>query len=454
MSRFLMRVALSAGICLAFAGATPAGEEEIAVRPLRSADQDEILKALDQRTEFDFQKRPLRELVDYLKHKHKVEARLDSKAIGDAGVGTDTPVTLSLKNVSLRSALRFMLMQIDLTYLVRDGCVLITSRTEAENRLISTFYQVPDLIAGDMVLLAAPPTGDGTNDLQDAGRALGAEQKPIPEANAFRGLIDLITSAIAPTSWNEVGGSGSIVVSRRSQAIGIGQTDEVHEEIVALLVALRRVRDEQIAAMKATDAGFPAKSAPRARGKEDRTEEALLEKGDLVFTKLPLIEALHRLSDECEVPLYIDHKAFADAGKSTDTQVTYAFKGLSYKTALTLMLDKLDLAHSIRQDVLLITSKSAAETLLTVKVYPVFNLLVRQPDAPADRPALDFGPLIDDITSNIAPTSWDEVGGPGAIKEFRNSGALVISQTAAIHEKIAEHLEAMGQARAAQRAGR
>ncbi|HVX11887.1 MAG TPA: DUF1598 domain-containing protein [Pirellulales bacterium] len=32
----------------------------------------------------------------------------------------------------------------------------------------------------------------------------------------------------------------------------------------------------------------------------------------------------------------------------------------------------------------------------------------------------DFGQLIDLITSTVAPTSWDEVGGPGAIKEYRN----------------------------------
>ncbi|HQU43000.1 MAG TPA: hypothetical protein PK867_09315, partial [Pirellulales bacterium] len=32
----------------------------------------------------------------------------------------------------------------------------------------------------------------------------------------------------------------------------------------------------------------------------------------------------------------------------------------------------------------------------------------------------DFSSLIELITSTVAPTTWDEVGGPGAIKEYRN----------------------------------
>ena len=39
---------------------------------------------------------------------HKIEIQLDTKALGDVSIGTDTPVTKNLKGVSLRSALRMM----------------------------------------------------------------------------------------------------------------------------------------------------------------------------------------------------------------------------------------------------------------------------------------------------------------------------------------------------------
>ncbi len=53
----------------------------------------------------------------------------------------------------------------------------------------------------------------------------------------------------------------------------------------------------------------------------------------------------------------------------------------------------------------------------------------------------DFGSLIDLITSTIQPTTWDEVGGPGSIKEFATNLSLVISQTQDVHEEIVDLLE-------------
>ena len=53
----------------------------------------------------------------------------------------------------------------------------------------------------------------------------------------------------------------------------------------------------------------------------------------------------------------------------------------------------------------------------------------------------DFDPLIDLITTTIAPESWTDVGGPGAIREFASNLSLVVSQTQDVHEQIADLLE-------------
>jgi general secretion pathway protein D len=53
----------------------------------------------------------------------------------------------------------------------------------------------------------------------------------------------------------------------------------------------------------------------------------------------------------------------------------------------------------------------------------------------------DFQTLIDLITTTIAPDSWEEVGGAGAIQEFPINLSLVISQTQDVHEQIADLLE-------------
>ncbi|NBW86779.1 MAG: hypothetical protein EBR23_08145, partial [Planctomycetia bacterium] len=53
----------------------------------------------------------------------------------------------------------------------------------------------------------------------------------------------------------------------------------------------------------------------------------------------------------------------------------------------------------------------------------------------------DFQSLIDLIQSTIAPTTWDVVGGNGAIKPFETNLSLVVNQTQEVHEKLADLLE-------------
>ena len=55
-------------------------------------------------------------------------------ALEEIGVGTDEPVTINLHNVSLRSALRLMLKKLQLTYIIQDEVLMITTPEEAEKQ--------------------------------------------------------------------------------------------------------------------------------------------------------------------------------------------------------------------------------------------------------------------------------------------------------------------------------
>ena len=55
-------------------------------------------------------------------------------------------VTVSLSGVTLRSALKLMLKEIDLTYVIRDEVLKITTPEEAENELLTKVYPVADLV--------------------------------------------------------------------------------------------------------------------------------------------------------------------------------------------------------------------------------------------------------------------------------------------------------------------
>src|SRR6186997_763774 len=100
-----------------------------------------IREALDQVTDFEFTEKPFYGVFDDLKQRHGIEIQLDSRALDDASIPRDTPVTRSIKGVTLRSALNLLLDDLDLTYVVKNGVLMITTTTEAQ-KLQSTPFSL------------------------------------------------------------------------------------------------------------------------------------------------------------------------------------------------------------------------------------------------------------------------------------------------------------------------
>ncbi|MDP6445944.1 MAG: hypothetical protein QF805_19300, partial [Pirellulaceae bacterium] len=105
-----------------------------------------IFTALDEDTTLEFIEQPLNEVIDYLADLHRIPIVIDTKALDDVGIGTDTPVTRNLRGISLRSALRLMLKELELTYIIRDEVLQITTPEEAELQLVTKVYPVGDLV--------------------------------------------------------------------------------------------------------------------------------------------------------------------------------------------------------------------------------------------------------------------------------------------------------------------
>ena len=82
----------------------------------RSPAEKKIEEALKQPTQIEFVETPLKDVVDYLKDLHHIEIQLDSAALKEAGVDESTPVTKNLKGISLRSALKLLLDELQLKY--------------------------------------------------------------------------------------------------------------------------------------------------------------------------------------------------------------------------------------------------------------------------------------------------------------------------------------------------
>jgi hypothetical protein len=176
--------------------------------PLPIGNEKKIADELEKSTNMDFQETPLTGVVDYLKNLHQIEIQLDSKALRDAGVDPETQLTKTLKDISLRSALRLLLAPHELTTIIEDEVLLITTTEKASTCLVTRAYPVGDLV----------------------------------ESDKYGDLINALTETVKPLTWEEGGGEGRLSTMKSLKSLVISQTQEVHDEILRLLRALRTVR--------------------------------------------------------------------------------------------------------------------------------------------------------------------------------------------------------------------
>lgn len=163
----------------------------------------------------------LSQVVATLQDDYQIPIQLDVPALEDAGIGPDEPVSINLRNISLRSALRLLLKQVQLTYVIQDEVLIITTPEEAESHLIVCVYDVRDLRGKNQP--GSPPP-------QPLGASAWADYDP---------LMGVITSCVSTETWAENGGGEAEIRSLKPGLMVISQTQAVHDEIRGLLASIR-----------------------------------------------------------------------------------------------------------------------------------------------------------------------------------------------------------------------
>ncbi|MBL8827768.1 MAG: hypothetical protein JNM18_12385 [Planctomycetaceae bacterium] len=162
----------------------------------------------------------LQDLPKYFGTFVKLPIELDTKALGDAGVPLDAALHVTGGRFSLAAALTACLRPYELTWLVQDDVIQITTRAAADDIAANgetRVYPVADLV--------------------------GHKWSPaVPGCYAdFDSLEEVIYGTVAPTTWGNVGGQASDI-RLFDGCLVINQSWSVHEEIGLLLTALRRAK--------------------------------------------------------------------------------------------------------------------------------------------------------------------------------------------------------------------
>ncbi len=413
--------------------------------------EQEIFMWLTQSADLDFVDAPLSEVLHTIGENQRINVWIDERSLDDEGIRSDEPSTVHVTGISLGAALKMVLAPQRLTFVVDNDVLEITTQIAAEENIRGRMY---DLRRVSLV-------GD------------------------YDTVCELIAIVVAPETWEF---SGPCPVINLPGVIGFPQTEDVHHEIAQLLLDIERIRTTPRLQRPA------AAPLNRDRRAKQRIDQILARPVSLKYENRPLTDVMNAIARECQIPLWIDQWALSDENVSPVMHISADIENVSLKDALETLLKPQKLAAVYNHEMLYITTDIVANEILTPRVYDAVDLLdiyapgwvaqrerqlqtlqkimlrrkrlMRQqlpgqgffqiaPEgwyAMGDEETAALAPtsadkylehLVNDIETNIAPKSWDSVGGPGTIMEFED--ALVVRQTEAVHEQIADWLKKLRQ---------
>jgi len=218
---------------------------------------------------------------------------------------------------------------------------------------------------------------------------------------------------------------------------------------------------QDTAPVKKTDSNSIKLSQPLREGMS--LEERLEAKASFLGKGVSLDTFARELEQALENRVVIATRKFDEENGNNPLLLSYKLKEVRVKSALKHVLSEFGLTYLLRDNTLRITTVEDAASQLETRIYD-FRDLMKLPSAinkpqevvrevPATGGGFGGGPrmhifnptigrdgnyeigdLFIVITTCAEPDSWDDVGGPGSISEFK--GLAIISQTQAGHEKV------------------
>ncbi len=209
-------------------------------RPVPSSDdprKQEILNRLSgMKIDLDFADTPLADVLDFIRDFAQINLVMDPH-VAEQAAGDGMKVTIKVRELALKSALKLILQSKGLTAVYRDGVLLVLPQDEAKKSVVLRIYDVRDLLAqiqdfpGPVVELK-PPGQDGAGGISGAQFSL-EEPKSIMTEDF---LTQMIKTHTGGGDWDS-NPSASIQLS--NGLLMVTQTKGVHGEVEILLGKLR-----------------------------------------------------------------------------------------------------------------------------------------------------------------------------------------------------------------------
>ncbi len=185
------------------------------------------------RISLDFNKARLDEVIAYFQEYSGLNFHLDADARAKESEDAER-VTIRLKDVTLRTALKLVLAPRELGCVYRDGVILVTTKAKLGNQTVTRVYDIRDLT------FRIQDFPGPTLDLKE--KDPGIIFRPVEEPKTTfdeESLVALIKSNTGERSWDD---SSAASIQQVNALLVISQTKPVQEEVRRLLDLLRQYK--------------------------------------------------------------------------------------------------------------------------------------------------------------------------------------------------------------------
>ena len=189
---------------------------KLRVKPALTKKEQEILKALDSPINIGYKDAPFEEVIKAISNATGLNILLDKNALQSAMIDSNTPTSVTLRGAAARTALRKVLQDHNLTFIIQNESIQVVTLEKAREMLVTRVYYV-----GDLVQLNGPFSG---------AVRWGPWMDMMQTQENISKLVEMIKS-VDPTSWQGNGGIGSVTFNGPSMSLIVRQTAEVHARL-------------------------------------------------------------------------------------------------------------------------------------------------------------------------------------------------------------------------------
>lgn len=286
-----------------------------------------VPEMLAQKVTVEFEETSLREVAVWVQENAKVTVVFDTQEFGPNGSLLDT-ISERLDDDPLY-LLFDRLSSLGLAWYVEDDLVYVTSRKQAEQRMITRSYSLSDLI--------------------DFG------YKPDK-------LSEMIFHMIPEGEWGEGGTESSSETGQLewlADVLFIRQNDVIHRKILGLFEALRKPSRMRF-----------AYDSPQ----HEPLRLALEENISVDFVDTPLVEVVSRLAELSKVDVRLDRVALKNLRIRDREPISLTLNDRKLSSVLRVLLARLKLTWTIADGVLWVTNQSRADENFKIAVFLVEDL--------------------------------------------------------------------------------